>query len=46
MKLICCVVTIVNFKLGVYEDALPYITGHQLARVSCAVAVPVVGLLL
>jgi hypothetical protein len=26
--------TIVNFKLGVYEDALPYITNPQLARVS------------
>jgi hypothetical protein len=38
--------TIVNFKLGVYEDALPYITSHQLARVSCATgAVRIVGLL-
>jgi hypothetical protein len=26
--------TIVNFKLGVYEEALPYITSPQLARVS------------
>jgi hypothetical protein len=26
--------TIVNFKLGMYEDALPYITNPQLARVS------------
>jgi hypothetical protein len=30
----CCMKMIVNFKLGVYEDALPYITSHQLARVS------------